>query len=110
MKMERAKLVGIWKNARSFSNYPALMVLVLFGVFGAIVWNSVKEDEVKAKEYEKAPEPRLASGAVRVKSSDATVKVGEPLARELPSAPSQDRPCSTPKRTRLEDWSGRAKS
>lgn len=60
MKMERAKLVGIWKNARSFSNYPALMVLVLFGVFGAIVWNqqvaqenSAKEDEVKAKEYEK---------------------------------------------------------
>ena len=58
--MERAKLVGIWKNARSFSNYPALMVLVLFGVFGAIVWNqqvaqenSAKEDEVKAKEYEK---------------------------------------------------------
>jgi len=61
MKMGRAKLFGIWKNARSFSNYPALMVLVLFGVFGAIVWNqqvaqenSVKEDEVKAKEYEKA--------------------------------------------------------
>ena len=60
MKMERIKLVGILKNARSFSNYPALMVLVLFGVFGAIVWNqqvaqenSAKEDEVNAKEYEK---------------------------------------------------------
>lgn len=58
--MDKVKLVGIWKNARSFLNFPALMVLVLVGVFGAIVWNqqvaqekSAKEDKANEKKHEK---------------------------------------------------------
>jgi len=58
--MDKVKLVRIWKNARSFLNFPALMVLVLFGVFGAIVWNqqvaqenSAKEDKANEKKHEK---------------------------------------------------------